>query len=376
MRRSSLAISLAPAFAIFLLSLAIQIEPKFVTQAFAANLCNSLISGPNDPDYAPAERNPTSGMTFNAEQWHLYDCIPQSAPVAFDSEGASGMSLNRAWAVYGLGRKDVTVAYIEGGVNWRLSQSFDLRRKAYLNCGELPAPENAKGATMPGRSPGCLEPTKTYDLDGDGVLTVDDYANDPRVHRPFLHPGAGGITAEDLIVAFSDGKDNDHNGYVDDISGWNFHRDTNDPQTDNSSYPHSDDESNQFVAEANNHFGGVGVCPNCRLLSVKAGDEAIDRPDRVAEAIAFAVDSGAKVIDVTVAALGQSPAMVGAAQYAYDHGVVIVWASNDFESADHTEGMRPRTYGPETRSYLTSPTGLDNRWRAISLPQLSARAHR
>src|ERR1700723_2287293 len=32
--------------------------------------------------------------------------------------------------------------------------------------------------------------------------------------------------------------------------------------------------------------------------------------------------------------------MVAAAQYAYDHGVVIVWASNDFESADHTEGMR------------------------------------
>jgi Subtilase family len=339
MRRFYLGGNFAAAFAIVLFSV-IQIESRFVTPAFAASLCTSAISGPNDPDYAPAERNPAGGMTFNAEQWHLYDCIPQSAPAAFDSEGASGMSLNKAWAVYGFGRKDVTVAYIEGGVNWRLSQSFDLRRKAYLNCGELPAPENAQGATKPGKSPGCLEPTKSYDLDGDGVLTVDDYANDPRVHRPFLHPEAGGITSEDLIVAFSDGKDNDHDGYVDDISGWNFHRDTNDPQTDNSAYPHSDDESNQFVAEANNNFGGVGVCPNCRLLSVKAGDEAIDRPDRVAEAIAFAVDSGAKVIDMTVAALGQSPSMVAAAQYAYDHGVVIVWASNDFESADHTEGMR------------------------------------
>ena len=139
MRRSSLAISLAPAFAIFVIALAIQIDPTFVTPAFAT-LCTSAISGPNDPDYAPAERNPLGAMTFNAEQWHLYDCIPQSAPLAVDSEGASGMSLNKAWATYGLGRTDVTVAYIEGGVNWRLSQSFDLRRKAYLNCGELPAP--------------------------------------------------------------------------------------------------------------------------------------------------------------------------------------------------------------------------------------------
>jgi len=83
-------------------------------------------------------------------------------------------------------------------------------------------------------------------------------------------------------------------------------------QTDQSTYGHSDGESGQAVAEANNNFAGAGICPNCRLLMVKAGDEAIDRPDRLAEAIAFAVDSGASVIDVTTSALGQSPALVGA----------------------------------------------------------------
>src|ERR1700722_14115450 len=319
--------------------LSIAALPQSLPSAADGNPCTSAISGPNDPNYAPAERNPLGSLTFNAEQWHLYDCIPQSAPVATDPENASGMSVNKAWAAFGMGRSDVLVAYIEGGVNWRLSASKDLRRKAYLNCGELPAPENAAGATMPGHSPGCMQPKKSYDLDGDGVLTVDDYANDPRVARPLLHPEAGGITAEDLIVAFRDGKDNDHNGFVDDNSRWNFHRDTNDPQTDQSTYGHSDGESAQAVAEANNNFAGAGICPNCRLLMVKAGDEAIDRPDRVAEAIAFAVDSGANVIDVTVSALGQSPAIVGAVEYAYEHGVVVVWASNDFESADHTEGM-------------------------------------
>ncbi len=319
--------------------LSISALPVSLTFAATGNPCTSALSGPNDPDYARAERSPLGGLTFNAEDWHLYDCIAQSAPVASDPEGASGMSVNKAWASFGMGRGDVIVAYIEGGVNWRLAQSRDIRRKAYLNCGELPAPERSDGSTMPGHSPGCMQPHKSYDLDGDGVLTVDDYANDPRIAHPFLHPNAGGVTAEDLIVAFSDGRDNDRNGFVDDISGWNFHRDTNDPQTDQSTYGHSDGESGQAVAEANNDFAGTGICPNCRLLMVKAGDEAIDRPDRVAEAIAFAVDSGARVIDVTVSALGQSPALVGAVQYAYQHGSVIVWASNDFESADHTEGM-------------------------------------
>jgi Subtilase family/FG-GAP-like repeat len=319
--------------------LSIAASPGSMISAADGNPCTSAISGPNDPDYAAAERSPMSGLTFNAEQWHLYDCIPQSAPVATDPENASGMSVNKAWASFGMGRSDVVVAYIEGGVNWRITPSFDIRRQAYLNCGELPAPEAADGSTTPGHSPGCMQPNKSYDLDGDGVLTVDDYANDPRVHHPFLHPEAGGITAEDLIVAFSDGKDNDHNGFVDDISGWNFHRDTNDPQTDQSTYGHSDGESVQAIAEANNNFAGAGICPKCRLLMVKAGDEAIDRADRVAEGIAFAVDSGARVIDATVSASGQSPALAGAVEYAYQHGVVVVWASNDFESADHTEGM-------------------------------------
>lgn len=294
-----------------------------VSPASAAT-CTSGIAGPNDPEFAPAEREPGSG-TFNLEQWYLYDCIPQSAPAATDAEGAAGMSVNRAWAQFGQGSSQVVVAYVEGGVNWRIASGRDLRRKAYLNIGELPKPEGASA----------------YDKDGDGVVTVDDYKDDPRIRRPLLHEAtAGGITPEDLIVAFSDGKDSDGNGYVDDISGWNFHRDTNDPQTDQSVYSHANSESAALAGEADNGYGGAGMCPKCRLLSIKIGDEAIDRPDRVAEGLAFAVDSGAKVVALVVASLGQSTSMRKAVEYAHSKGTVVVWASNDFESADHTEGMR------------------------------------
>jgi hypothetical protein len=240
------------------------------------------------------------------------------------------MQVNAAWAKYGRGNPALTVAYMGGGINWRLPDSADLRRKAYLNTGELPLPQDAGGVTHGG-----------YDLDGDGAVTVDDYRSDPRIKRPLLHEGsAGGITPEDLIVSFSDGTDADHNGYVDDISGWNFHRDTNDPQTDQSIYAHANGEQRVLAAETDNGKFGAGMCPACRLLTVKLGDEAIDRPDRIAEGIAFAVDSGAKVVVLVVAALGQSPSMQQAVDYADAHGAVVVWASNDFESSDHTEGMR------------------------------------
>jgi len=316
-----------------------------VSPAASSSSCSASISGPNDPDYAPGERNPLIGGTFNAEQWPLFDCIPQSTPAARDPEGAAGMSVNKAWQSFGRGNPGVTVAYMEGGINWRQADSKDLRLKAFLNTGELPWPQDSSRHTH-----------GTYDLDGDRVVTVDDYKDDPRVKRPFLHQDtAGGITSEDLIAAFGHCRvvnhqldscppngsfDNDHNGYPNDISGWNFHRDTNDPQTDQSVYDHANDQSSKLAAEADNNFGRTGLCPNCRLLSVKLGDEAIDRPDRVAEGVVYAVDAGAKVLDVTTAALGQTPSMRAAVEYAYRHGVTIAWASNDFDSADHTEGMR------------------------------------
>jgi hypothetical protein len=305
-------------------------EPGKQAPAAKANRCNPGISGPNDPEYAQAERSPLSGKTFNAEQWYLYDCMPLSAPLAKDTEGVAGMSVNRSWAEHGRGRPDVRVAYLEGGVNWRLEQSRELRRRAYLNTGELPKPRRADGSESP-----------EYDLDGDGEVTVDDWKDDPRIHRPLLHEKtAGGITPEDLIVAFSDGSDADGNGYADDISGWNFHRDTNDPQTDQSIYAHANGESANVLGEADNGYAGTGMCPKCRLLSVKIADEAVVRPDRIAEGVVFAVDSGVKVIVAVVAGLGQTPSMRAALEYAHAKGVVVVWASNDFDSADHTEGMR------------------------------------
>lgn len=294
----------------------------------AAASCTSAISGPNDPDYAPSER--TGNGSYNVEQWYLYDCLPQSAPLATDDEGAAGMSVNKAWAQYGYGSDQVLVAYLEGGVNWRRPDTApDLRTRAFLNTGELPKPiRNGK-------------PCSAYDCDGNGVVNVDDYASDPRIKKPLLHVAtAGGITSEDLIRVFSDRKDADHNGYVDDISGWNSFRETNDPQTDQSIYNHANSQSVLAVGTANDGFGRAGICPKCRLLSVKIGDEAIDRADRTAAGILYAVDAGAKVVIAVSVSLGTGPALQSAVEYAYRHGTTVVMASNDFESTDHTEGMR------------------------------------
>ncbi|MDP9326365.1 MAG: S8 family serine peptidase, partial [Candidatus Dormibacteraeota bacterium] len=343
--------------------------------AHAANACTAQAPGayPNDPDYSPAE-NASPGATWNDDQWYLFGCLPPGAPLATDPENASGMSVDKAWAQYSKGNDQVVVAYMEGGVNWRINSSCELKDQAFLNKGELPLPQNAQGQTKDPQLGGDL-----YDINLDGVFNVEDYLHDPRVLSalvgvpksppggPFLHhvcaanggpPGGTDITPEDLIVALghcqvdqnthlpvgttcsgTTHSDNDGNGYANDINGWNFNRDTNDPQTEQSKYGHFNGESAQLVAQANNNYRGAGMCPLCRYIPIKAGDEAIDRPDRVAEAITFAADSGVKVMDATSASLGLTKEVQAAIDYAYHKGMVVVFASNDFESADHTDGM-------------------------------------
>src|SRR5207249_2088333 len=82
------------------------------------------------------------------------------------------------------------------------------------------------------------------------------------------------VEAGDLIVAFSDTKDRDHNGYPSDISGWDFYDNQNDPATYDATYDHSDDQMSVIHHE----------CPDCMILPVKAGAEALDRTNDLARA--------------------------------------------------------------------------------------------
>jgi len=126
---------------------------------------------------------------------------------------------------------------------------------------------------------------------------------------------------------------------VDILTSLFFHVMRYDPATGDSDYGHSDNQMERAVAQANNGVGGVGVCPGCMLLPIKAGHEAFDTTDRVAQSVMFATDSGADVLTLLDAELGYSDFTKQALQYAWNKGVVVTGASNDFDSSDHQNGM-------------------------------------
>ena len=71
-------------------------------------------------------------------------------------------------------------------------------------------------------------------------------------------------------MAFSDGRDHDHNGYPSDISGWDFYDNQNDPATVDSTYGHANGQMKQAAAQTNNGVEGAGVCPRCTILPIKS----------------------------------------------------------------------------------------------------------
>ena len=75
----------------------------------------------------------------------------------------------------------------------------------------------------------------------------------------------------DLIYTFSDGVDDDGNGYVDDISGWDFFERDNDAYHTYYDGFGTHDWSSPFAAGEGDNGGEIGHCPNCAIVPLQWG---------------------------------------------------------------------------------------------------------
>jgi hypothetical protein len=253
-------------------------------------------------------------------------------------------SLHAGWEVT-TGRPDVAIAVLDSGIEWNSpSDMSDLRMKVRLNKGELPMPE-VGGPTRDGTAATNCSTFSAgfYDVNGDGVFNVADYACDPRVSVTDHHEGpAGVLTPQDVIVAFSKGAfhgDGDGNGFVDDIAGWDFLDNDNDPY-DDVQYGHGTGEARDSNAEANNG-NQAGSCPNCMVVPLRVGDSFVADVNRFAQATVYAVDNNVLVVQEALGTLNNSHLARRAVNYAWDHGVTIIASAAD-ESAQHHNW--PSTY--------------------------------
>ncbi len=131
------------------------------------------------------------------------------------------------------------------------------------------------------------------------------------------------------------GVDDDNDGYVDDVHGWNFVNDTNNPADD---HGHGTHVSGTIAAATNNATGVAGVDWNAKILPLKFLDSSGNGSDfDAAAAIRYAADVGAKIINASWGSGDFSQTLYDAIAYARGKGVVFVAAAgNNGRNTDTT----------------------------------------
>ena len=122
------------------------------------------------------------------------------------------------------------------------------------------------------------------------------------------------------------GLDDDGNGYVDDVYGWDCVGNDKDPMDDNGHGTHVAG----IIAAENNKIGGIGVAYNCKIMVLKAGNSSgyFNNSD-IAEAIQYAYMNGASVINMSFGGSFISIAVEEALENAYNSCVLVAAAGND-----------------------------------------------
>jgi len=240
------------------------------------------------------------------------------------------INMPTAWNIT-TGRQEILVAVVDSGIH---SDHPDLQKNLYINQLEIPVEFFSEIDSDQDKEVTNLEllswfELEDYDFDNDSTFTHQD------------------ILAEQSPII--DNIDNDENGYIDDIWGWDFTDagelaniasgdylvQDNDPEDE---YNHGTHVSGIIGATPNNEQGISGVCWNVSILTIRAGFKTADglsgvlQDDDASAGIIYAADMGADVINLSWGDYVYSPIIADACEYAYNSGSIIVVSAGNTAS--------------------------------------------
>jgi subtilisin family serine protease len=224
-----------------------------------------------------------------------------------------------------------------------LSAQRTLTAQSLSVAGSVPSLDVLKVSVKPGQELAEVaalrgDPNVLY-AEPDYIALAQTIPNDPYYASQWGLSKIDAPTAWDLttgssavVIAIVDtGIDLDHEDFS--CAGkltsarWNFVADNSNPDDD---YGHGTHVAGIAAACSNNGKGVAGVAWGARLMPVKVLDASgSGYYSDVAAGITYAVDHGARIVNLSLGGTSGSTTLATAVQYAHDHGVLVVAAAGN-----------------------------------------------
>lgn len=204
------------------------------------------------------------------------------------------------------------------------------------------------------------------------VAVIDtgvDYTHEDLLPNIWRNPGESGLDTSGKNKE-TNGIDDDGNGYIDDVIGWDFFSKDNKPYDLTTPWQdilmhggnpgHGTHCAGNVAAARNNHLGVSGVAPNVKIMALRfISDKGSGTTADAIKAIRYAVDNGAKVLSNSWGSEGEDPAegaenkaLRDSIQYAQDHGVLFIAAAGN--------GHQGKGYDNDTDNLPSFPATYDH----------------
>ncbi|MCB0385711.1 MAG: S8 family serine peptidase, partial [Bdellovibrionales bacterium] len=140
------------------------------------------------------------------------------------------------------------------------------------------------------------------------------------------------------------GKDDDGNGLVDDVYGWDFVNGDNEPISDDSHF-HGSHCAGIVGAVGDNGKGVIGMSPTVKIMALKflGGDGSGSTGDAVV-AIDYAISKGVKIMSNSWGSSQGSQSLHDAVKRASDAGILFVAAAGNDSQNNDRFGSYPANY--------------------------------
>ena len=146
----------------------------------------------------------------------------------------------------------------------------------------------------------------------------------------------------------NNGIDDDHNGLVDDVQGYNFaakpddqdHNEEN-PTSAQDDFNHGSHVAGIIGAIQNNHIGISGIAPHVKILPIRWMIKGSGWGSDAIEAIHYAVKMGARIINTSWGGIGYSKALEEAVREAESKGILFVASAGNNKTDNDTVPRHP-----------------------------------